>query len=233
MNPLINCVDIWLLNKAALSSLPHRWEEAITTEEQQRANRFHFAEDRSSFVLYHACKRIILSSYLQLPPKKIDLSIQENGKPFLKNKQLFFNLSHTRDYAILAVSRDIEVGVDIEKHKNLSNHLDIAKRFFHSDEFQYLLEIEDVQKRQEAFFVFWTAKEAIVKATGEGIVAGLNNFCVKQSLSFMPVLKHTHPRELSLICLSAPVGYAASLASLSPQPSIFYRDFDSIPLFIS
>ncbi len=233
MNPLINCVDIWLLNKASLSSLPHHWEEAITTEEQQRANRFHFAEDRSSFVLYHACKRIILSSYLQLSPKKIDLSIQENGKPFLKNKELFFNLSHTRDYAILAVSRDVEVGVDIEKYKKSSNHLDIAKRFFHSDEYQYLLKIEDEKKQQEAFFVFWTAKEAIIKATGEGIAAGLNHFCVKLDLFFMPVLKHTCPRELSLICLSAPVGYAASLASLGSQPSIFYRDFDSIPLFIS
>lgn len=82
-----------------------------------------------------------------------------NGKPYLKNhSDLFFSLSHSGEYAILALSKK-QVGVDIQKWKPVSEGF--QKRLLH--------EQESFVQREEQIFATWTAKEAFVKCTGEGL----------------------------------------------------------------
>ena len=221
---LLNAVDIWILDYKKLSPLSYDWESLLSIEEHQRANRFHFENDKHSFIVYHACKRLILSEYLKQAPKEIVISFQEKGKPFLKNTPLTFNLSHTKEMAILAVSSDVEVGVDIEKIKNSADYLAIAKRFFHPDEYHQLMNTENPQKQLDTFFTLWTAKEAILKATGEGIAAGLNNFSVQHDDSHPKILKHTYSRDIALTLLQTPANYVAVLAITGEKKSIVYRE---------
>jgi len=221
---LHDTVDVWFLDKEKLSTLSYHWEDVISAEEQQRANRFHFIEDKQAFIIYHACKRLILSSYLKISPQDIKIFLQEKGKPFLKNSSLTFNLSHTKDAAILAVTNDTEVGVDLEKIKTSSNYLDIAKRFFHPEEYTQLESVNNEQKQQKLFLLLWTAKEAILKATGEGIAAGLNSFCIQSLTHDEAELKHTYPSNIALSRLVVPDNYVASLAVIGAQKSILYRD---------
>ena len=226
VDPILNTpVELWFLDYAKLSSLSYDWNALISTEEHQRANRFHFENDKRSFMIYHACKRLILSHYLHQRPKDIRLSVQEKGKPFLKDSPLTFNLSHTKEMAVLAIARHVEIGVDIEKIKTSAHYLDIAKRFFHPEEYQQLLNIENTEEQQKTFFILWTAKEAILKATGEGITAGLDSFCVQAKPTG---LTHTHPGTMALVRLEAPPTYIASLAALTKQVSTVYRDIFEI-----
>ena len=95
----------------------------------------------------------------------------KNGKPYLKNKSTFFNISHSGDYAVLAVA-DSEIGVDIEKVTHYSEA--VAMRCFTQEERDWL----KTQPGNEAFFRLWTAKESVMKATGFGFSLPPRSFTV-------------------------------------------------------
>ena len=100
---------------------------------------------------------------------KADIMYKEHGKPFIGNmSDLHFNISHSGDYAICAVS-DTEVGCDIEKTGELK--MNLAERFFTPEE-------RLVVKTPEDFFKIWVKKESVVKCTGEGLSRGLDTFSV-------------------------------------------------------
>lgn len=219
-----NPVEIWFLDYKKLSQLSHDWKSVLSEEEKQRADRFYFENDKDRFIIYHACKRIILSNYLKQKPREIIIFLQKNGKPFLKNTPLHFNLSHTKEMAILAVSKDVEIGIDIEKINPSTDYLGIAKRFFHVREYQQLLKTKDAQMQQQQFFVLWTAKEAILKATGEGITAGLDNFSVHYDCAHPNLLTHTHANNIALVSLKALYNHVATLAITQKVKPVVYRE---------
>lgn len=99
--------------------------------------------------------------------------IKEHGKPMLpKELGLFFNLSHSGDYVLCAVS-DKETGADIQRHEKYEDRL--AERFFHPEELAYLRETED---RKQRFYDLWCLKESCIKCTGRGLSTGLESFSV-------------------------------------------------------
>lgn len=98
---------------------------------------------------------------------------KEHGKPMLpKELGLYFNLSHSGDYVLCAVS-DTETGADIQKHERYADRL--AERFFHPEEIAYLKEAKD---RKQCFYDLWCLKESCIKCTGRGLSTGLEKFSV-------------------------------------------------------
>lgn len=103
----------------------------------------------------------------------------EYGKPYLKElPELFFSLSHSETVAVCAIS-DREIGIDIEYHREMSPDrlLRIAKRFFAPEEYDAIAE-ESGEAAKELFYRIWTAKEAYIKFTGEGMHRNLASFSV-------------------------------------------------------
>lgn len=99
--------------------------------------------------------------------------VKEHGKPMLpKELGLYFNLSHSGDYVLCAVS-DKETGADIQRHEKYVDRL--AKRFFHPEELAYLKKAEDPKQR---FYDLWCLKESCIKCTGRGLSTGLESFSV-------------------------------------------------------
>ena len=104
--------------------------------------------------------------------RNADILVSEHGKPYINN--VFFNLSHTVDMAVCAVS-DCEIGVDVEKIRDFN--LNIVKRFFCESEYRYLMSIKDnKEKMQNEFFRLWTLKESYIKANAKGLFIGLDSF---------------------------------------------------------
>jgi len=99
------------------------------------------------------------------------LILGENGKPYLKNNPLYFNISHAGDYVVLATAES-EIGVDIEKITPYDDT--VAARCFTSAEQKWIQE----QGNDEAFFYLWTAKESIMKGSGQGLSLPPETFCV-------------------------------------------------------
>ena len=103
------------------------------------------------------------------------IAVGKKGKPYFINfPHLHFSISHSSTHIALALD-DKEIGIDIENLRTCN--LNLAKRYFHQEEYEYLLSIEE-DKRNEAFTKIWTQKEAYVKCTGEGIAGGFNKFSV-------------------------------------------------------
>ncbi|MBF2057914.1 MAG: 4'-phosphopantetheinyl transferase superfamily protein [Cyanobacterium sp. T60_A2020_053] len=141
-------------------------QELIKISNFKQKNRQNLA------IIYRSLLKIILANHLKINPQDIEFSYTIKGKPFLTNSALNFNLSHTEDMVIYAISEKI-IGIDIEKNDKILKHEELAERFFCPSEYQLIKQINQ-DKKAELFYQFWTAKEAFLKATGEGLSGGLN-----------------------------------------------------------
>ena len=166
-------VHVWRADLKLHDSQQQSLRRLLSDDEGNRADRFYFEKDRDRFVAARGLLRMILSEYLHVPADTLQFSYSRHGKPSLKTKGegggVRFNVSHSHDMALYAVSRNREVGVDIESIRPRSFYEEIAERFFSTDEIRWLREIAE-EKKPEAFCECWTMKEAYLKARGEGII---------------------------------------------------------------
>ncbi|HLD84198.1 MAG TPA: 4'-phosphopantetheinyl transferase superfamily protein [Coxiellaceae bacterium] len=165
-------VDIWLVSLDDVDSD----QSILSANELSRAARFVQLEVQNRFIKTRVALRQILSKYLVLPPKMITFDQTDKGKPFIKTtSSLQFNLSHSGDYALIGVSAQNPVGVDIEKVREKPDLLAIAKRFFSICEYQAIKKLP-IDRQTAAFYRCWTRKEAFIKAIGAGLSFPLSDF---------------------------------------------------------
>ncbi len=108
---------------------------------------------------------------------KADIKFKQNvyGKPFLIEDKIFFNISHSSNMVVVAVSQKL-VGVDVER---IANHnLNIANRCFDKREQDYIFSVKDEQQIKKRFYVIWTLKESYLKFKGVGLSQKLDSFLV-------------------------------------------------------
>ncbi len=129
----IDRVDVWRIHLGLTTPS----EDSLSADERQRASRFHFDTDCDRYVASHASLRDVLSRYLQCEPHDLKFSANEYGKPFLdrsndfsRSKNIEFNLSHSGDFALIAVTRGRKVGVDVEHIRADIELEDLARRNF-------------------------------------------------------------------------------------------------------
>ncbi len=171
-----------------------RWRCLLSRDEKMRASRFHFEVHRNRFIVGRAWLRTVLGKYLGVKPVKIAFAYGPSGKPDLagplETSGLKFNLAHSDDLVLLALTADAQVGVDVERIKPISEAAELVQRFFSPREAGLFDELP-AELRSRAFLNLWTRKEALLKATGEGIAHSLKQV----EVSFLP---HEPARLLSL-----------------------------------
>ena len=165
-----NQVDIWRI-RLDVQGEGQDLRGLLSPEEIQRADQFHFENGRRRFIRARAAMRRILGGYIGIAPRKIAFSYGAVGKPELaaglEKFGIRFNLSHSGELALLAVTRGLAVGVDVELVNPEFAGREIAERCFSANEARYLLALP-VGDRADAFFSIWTRKEAYIKALGAG-----------------------------------------------------------------
>ncbi|GAB4381882.1 MAG: 4'-phosphopantetheinyl transferase superfamily protein [Elainellaceae cyanobacterium] len=158
-------------------------QQVLSPDEQARADRFYSDRHRFRFIVGRGVLRLVLASYIGLMPEQIQFSYSEHGKPALANASVSsavsFNLSHSANHALYAITCDRLVGVDLEHLRSIDNLLALAKRFFTSNEYARLSACSPADQT-DLFFQLWTCKEAYLKAIGEGL-AGLAQVEVRLS----------------------------------------------------
>ncbi len=177
LNLTSQSVDLWLVNCQDYFSDLGKLYDLLSPTEQLRANRFKFPIHQHRFIVNRSNLRIILSKYLSIAPKEIEFDYTDKGKPYLteaiNNLELNFNVSHSQNYVIYGVSKNL-IGVDIEEINPKINCQDLAKRFFCPQEFEIISNLPSPDNYR-AFYLAWTSKEAYLKAIGTGLVGGLNS----------------------------------------------------------
>ena len=166
--------DVWKINISPNLYLVNSLIPVLTIGEIDRANRFLRPDDRNRSIISRAALRIILGKYLRMSPALVEIDAAENKKPFLKHperKDIFFNLSHSGDWILLAVS-EAEVGVDIEYINAQFKYLDILPDYFNEEEVKFIRQ----NLSDDRFFMHWTRKEALSKALGTGLDSLLKVF---------------------------------------------------------
>lgn len=141
----------------------------LNRAEEELAGRFRFEKDAARWRACRSVLRIILGEILESPPEKLVLEIGEHGKPSLAkpHQGLHFNLSHCNDLALIALSMEGEIGVDIEPADRGNSLLGCEASFCHPEEIAGLPLEED--RRAQALLDLWTRKEALLKALGTGM----------------------------------------------------------------
>ncbi|MDZ7269356.1 MAG: 4'-phosphopantetheinyl transferase superfamily protein [candidate division KSB1 bacterium] len=194
-------------------------QQSLAADEQERAGRFVFLKDCHRFLVARAALRDILSRYLHTAAGDIHFEYSEFGKPALARRHhsdLQFNLSHSNGLALLALTRNRRIGVDIEFLRPVQDFEQIARRFFSANEAAALFCLPAAQ-RPLAFFTCWTRKEAYIKAVGEGLSHPLAQFDVSLAPDQPAALLATRPDPAeagrwSLYHLAVDEGYVAALA---------------------
>ena len=195
----------------------------LDPSERHRAVRFVRPLDRDRSVLAHAALRSFLARCLGVELSTVRYIEGAHGKPLLLPAlgQLEFNLSHTENLALLAVTREGAIGVDVEQLRQLPDAMSIAETHFSEAERNTLMSLPS-REQQAGFFSCWTRKEAVVKATGAGVGYALDSFEVSLAPGSTSALKLYAGRAgpetgISLRDLPAPAGYAAAAAVVHPD----------------
>ncbi|MAS96546.1 MAG: hypothetical protein CMO55_25435 [Verrucomicrobiales bacterium] len=139
----------------------------LNQEENDRAQSFRFDVHRERYVRSRGKLRTVLGECLGCSPNEVPLLIDEMGKPYLPDGEVHFNLSHSEDLAVVAVSRVPSIGVDVELFSREVDIDGLGNRCFRESEIKRMQSLGGDDKVR-AFFWTWTAKEARMKATGEG-----------------------------------------------------------------
>jgi 4'-phosphopantetheinyl transferase len=217
-------VHVWRIDTSSLGALRERapeLERVLAPAERERAARFHRDRDRERYVAGHLALRDILGRALSRPPAQLEFAASTDGKPYLADAPgLEFNLSDSGGLALVAVTQDRAVGVDVEQLRDDASLLDVADRFFSPHEVRCLRGV-DPAGQLAAFFRIWTRKEAYIKALGEGLGHDLASFDVSLEPGAGACLIATRPdaeqaRRWSLSELAVGDDYAAALVVRGP-----------------
>lgn len=178
-------VDVWRVPLEVAATEVEAYRKLLSADELARADRFKFPEGRRRFAVARAALRKVLSRYSPRPPAEWRFTYGPHGKPGLAlgtdGDGVRFNVSHTHEMAIIAVTAGREVGVDVEwLHRRTEFEL-LARRFFGRKE-RASFQAADADRRARVFFQIWTRKEAWLKARGEGITVPLEQFDVLEHL---------------------------------------------------
>jgi len=187
-------VQLWRAHLCEATS-----EEAalLSPDECKRAERFHFPQDTQCFIAGRVALRTILGAQLGMPPGEVKLRAGAHGKPELDADTLLrFNLSHSGDLMLVALTHGREIGVDLEAMRDNVEFEMLSAHYFEPED-AWSIRMLPASQKAGKFYEVWTRTEAQLKAAGTGLRDGL---------------KVIAPDRWSLLSLTPADGYAAALA---------------------
>jgi 4'-phosphopantetheinyl transferase len=197
----------------------------LAPDEIRRADRYRFEPPRRTYVTCRAALRCLLASYLGVEPAELRFRYGRQGKPELDGNAtgLEFNLSHSEEWGLIAVTRIGRAGIDVERCRTLQDMDAMADVCFSAFEMEAYRAATD---RAEAFYDTWTRKEAFVKAVGSGLTLPLKSFSVTlQEPTKLVEAVELDPERWSLAGLNVAAGYAAAIAIEAATVHIEPYDF--------
>ena len=168
-------IHIWTVQDALIQDpvLLSAYQSLLNPDEVAIQKRFHFAKHQHQSLITRTLVRTVLSHYApHIAPAAWEFTFNTYGKPYLSSKfsdlNLFFNISHTDNFIVLAISSSDHLGVDVENWRRETQLLKMPNKIFSPQENATLFNLVGEEK-QKYFYSLWTLKEAYSKALGRGL----------------------------------------------------------------
>lgn len=207
----------------------------LTPDEQARAERFKFDEPRIRLVRARAALRMLLGHWLQRDPARLQFQYGEYGKPALADcpHAPAFNISHSHDWGLIAITSDGDLGVDVERMDPRTTWQGLARRFYSAREVS-TLETLATERQLAGFYRIWTSKEAFIKAIGRGLSFPLASFSVEGDPAQPPRLLAVDndlaaPTRWQMVDVSPDENYAATVMWNARVTDVVCRNFQFEP----
>jgi len=181
-------VHLWRAYFNRLKKKYNLFKEYLSDPEKTEAARFGSEEIRLRYILSRGFVRRVLGFYLGANPASLEFSGRSSGKPYLQGvhkNSLHFNLSHSGNIILLGISRQREIGVDVELQRDIEQPEKIIGRLFLDDEKKRYVSLVE-KKRMKFFFDLWTQKEAQVKCSGRGLFNSKGTASAKKNIGDNP-----------------------------------------------
>jgi 4'-phosphopantetheinyl transferase len=223
-------VHVYMVSLRHDEALVDAYEQILSPVEKQRADRFHFAPDRARYIAAHGALREIVGAYAEIPAAAISFQYSPHGKPALHgtNREfpVAFNMSHSGEVALVAVSGSGPLGIDVERVPGNVETEDLAPVCCSRLETAILAELP-LCERAVTLYRWWTRKEALAKALGEGLSRPLRRYQVVP-----PYLSEENPgrganHPWGVWDISPLPGYVATLVADSPERTVVLNVFES------
>lgn len=201
----------------------------LSQDECDRAKSFKFSKDQKRFVITRGILRCLLSRYIGYPIQSIEIIYGLWGKPtVLPENSIYFNLSHSGEFALYAITKNYEVGIDIEHIDRNFDIESIASNVFSRSELNdwRRLSLED---KVYTFFKGWVCKEAVLKAYGKGWLENNIPQIIKSVIFQREFLKNSSSINSGYpYCFELIPGYASALFIIGPFLRPEYHTWDKI-----
>lgn len=181
-------VDVWRVSLDVGDDVVGSLFQLLDDEERIRADRYRIDAKRTEYIVTRGCLRRVLAAVLShdkgesVSPGEVAFDYEAHGKPKLagawRGFDIQFNATHSHGVSLIAVTRSSRVGIDVERLRENRDVVALASRWFSETEVAQLQALPGDQQ-MPAFFRGWTRKEAFVKAIGDGITYGLDQFDVE------------------------------------------------------
>ena len=173
-------IDIWKIPVFTDHALLDFLQKTLHKEEIEKLSRFHQQKDKQRFITSHGVLRFLLGKYLKLSPEKIQFVSGPNKKPLLKsNQNIHFNIAHSGDWILITIS-NFPIGIDVEKIDDDFSYQEILSLNFSNEEIEF---IKNSNRPRNDFYLLWTRKESLMKATAKGIDDKMNSISALDGLN--------------------------------------------------
>lgn len=197
----------------------------LDKQELEKAQRFYKETDRNRFIICRIVLKFILAFHAETDLKQLVIDRGIHKKPYLKSHpKIYFNLSHSKDYGLIGVSTS-PIGVDIENINYAFEFKELLPTVFNEKD---RLAIEHAQDAYRTFFIFWTRKEAFVKALGKGIDNDFSTIPCEDGF-YDDILFTKTPHGWQLKSIDIAEDYAGAIAYKTHQAKLRDMYFVSLP----
>jgi 4'-phosphopantetheinyl transferase len=177
-------ICVWRIAVDQPSHVRRELRATLTVDDRRRISRLRLARDRRRTAVRRATVRTILGFHAGVPPSSIRFCYSALGKPSLAAPslpELRFSVAYSAGLAVVAVANGLDVGIDVEQFAPLRIET-MATSVLTPGEENFVASLS-VGERNRALFRLWTLKEAVLKATGEGLTCAPAEVDVARALA--------------------------------------------------
>jgi len=222
-------IHVWRANLAVSSNDYQQLAQTLSADERARAERFRFPRDRDRFIVSRGTLRTLLGRYLNTSPDHVQFRYGDKGKPALveplASMGLEFNLSHSEDLMVCAIAHQQAIGIDLEYLRPVTDLENLTQRFFTPREHAAIHALEG-DRCIRSFFQHWTCKEAVLKATGNGLMSlSAIEICLQHDTAKLVQHNDASAPAWSLQLFTPAPGYIGAVAINAPKRSLIHREY--------